>query len=136
MTGFPVVIDAGLAPAAGLEELRIKACQNGTCRESTVSLVPGSDSIDLGCASPAAGADPGSAPCSASASPNGTLTGQWITSEFGTGPITVEASAPGFGPYRGTVTGVEVSSGTGSCRQSTFQTELRITADGIGASGG
>lgn len=122
--GFPVVV-AGIA-APGLHSLGVRACQDGTCRGQDVELVPGSTSVDAGC-SPA-GLD---GACSASAVPDGTLVGYWATGDFSPGPIDVEASAPGFGPVRGTVEGRLAGSGSGACLQRVFQTPLRIGAEGI-----
>ncbi|GAA4381460.1 hypothetical protein [Paeniglutamicibacter cryotolerans] len=136
LVGFPVEVEATAVPANGLEELTLSACQDGICRETTLPLTPGSKTIDLGCGAPSPGSNPGDAQCSASASPDGSLLGHWSTVEFSTGPITFEASAPGFGPYRGTVTGLEASTGVGACVQSAFQTTLRITAAGINTTAG
>lgn len=136
LTGFPVIVDADAVPADGLDELMLTACQGGTCRETRLQLTPGSTTVDLGCATPSPGSDPGNAPCSASSSPDGSLVGYWSTTEFTTGPITVKAAAPGFGPHSGTVTGVEVSSGAGACARHAFQTRLHITADGFNPAAG
>jgi hypothetical protein len=54
-----------------VKTVHLKACQDGTCREADLELVPGSVSVDLGC-------EPGSGPdgtCSATSSPDGTLRG-------------------------------------------------------------
>ncbi|MFJ6416886.1 hypothetical protein [Paeniglutamicibacter sp. NPDC091659] len=129
LEGFPVVVEAGVAPAVALEYVELKACQDGTCHRQDIVVVPGSTSVDAGC-SPAASAN-GDTPCSALAVPDGTLVGYWATGDFGPGPIDVEASAPGFGPVRGTVEGRLESSGSGACLQRVFQTPLRIGAGGI-----
>lgn len=131
LTGFSVLLQEQVVPAAGLREISLEACQHGHCRTTSLSLTPGSSTMDLGCATSSPGSEPEDTSCSASASPDGSLVGYWPTSEFDTGPINVLATAPGFGPYRGTVAGVEVSSGTGSCTNSAFQTRLRIGIGGI-----
>ena len=129
LEGFAVVLEAGVVPAGGLDSITLRACQGGTCHEQDVELVPGSVSVDAGC-SPAVPTGPDAA-CSASSVPDGTMVGYWPTGDFSPGPIDVEASAPGFGPVRGTVEGRLESSGSGACLQRVFQTPLRIGADGI-----
>ncbi|GAA1498793.1 hypothetical protein [Paeniglutamicibacter kerguelensis] len=128
LEGFPVVVEAGVAPA-GFDSVMVRACQGGTCHAQDVDLVPGSTSVDAGC-SPAVPTSADTA-CSASAVPDGTLVGYWVTGDFNPGPIDVEASAPGFGPVRGTVEGRLESSGSGACLQRVFQTPLHIGADSI-----
>jgi hypothetical protein len=54
-----------------VEAIRLKACQDGTCREADLELMPGSTTVDQGC-EPSAGPD---GTCSATSSPDGTLTG-------------------------------------------------------------
>lgn len=128
LEGFPVVVEAGVAPP-GLDSVRVRACQGESCRGQDIDVVPGSTSVDAGC-SPAASGN-ADAVCSASSVPDGTLVGYWATGDFGPGPIDVEASAPGFGPVRGTVEGRLESSGSGACLQRVFQTPLHIGAGGI-----
>jgi hypothetical protein len=54
-----------------VEAIHLKACQDGTCREADLELMPGSTTVDQGC-EPSAGPD---GTCSATSSPDGTLTG-------------------------------------------------------------
>lgn len=54
-----------------VEAVHLKACQDGTCREADLELMPGSTTVDQGC-EPSAGPD---GMCSATSSPDGTLTG-------------------------------------------------------------
>jgi hypothetical protein len=68
----PVValtVAAGYAPT--VRGIHLKACQDGTCREADLELMPGSASVDLGC-EPSSGPD---GTCSATSSPDGTLRG-------------------------------------------------------------
>ncbi|WP_104176144.1 hypothetical protein [Arthrobacter sp. Y81] len=68
----PVVsltVAASYAPA--VKAIHLKACQDGTCREADLELMPGSTAVDLGC-EPSGGPD---GTCSATSSPDGTLTG-------------------------------------------------------------
>jgi hypothetical protein len=60
-----VAIPVSYVPAGGT--LRLKACQDGVCREDAVELRPGSVSVDQGCSPDGV--------CSATASPDGTLIG-------------------------------------------------------------
>jgi len=68
----PVValtVAASYAPT--VKTVHLKACQDGTCREADLELMPGSISVDLGC-EPESGPD---GVCSATSSPDGTLRG-------------------------------------------------------------
>lgn len=68
----PVVsltVAASYAPT--VRAIHLKACQDGTCREADLELMPGSTTVDMGC-EPSAGPD---GTCSATSSPDGTLTG-------------------------------------------------------------
>lgn len=68
----PVValtVAASYVPTVG--SIHLKACQDGTCREADLELMPGTTAVDLGC-EPLAGPD---GTCSATSSPDGTLTG-------------------------------------------------------------
>lgn len=54
-----------------VKTVHLKACQDGTCREADLELMPGSVAVDPGC-------EPDSGPdgtCSATSSPDGTLRG-------------------------------------------------------------
>lgn len=64
-----LTVAASYAPV--VEAIHLKACQDGTCREADLELMPGSTTVDLGC-EPSAGPD---GTCSATSSPDGTLTG-------------------------------------------------------------
>ncbi|MDQ0823168.1 hypothetical protein QFZ79_000910 [Arthrobacter sp. V4I6] len=57
--------------AGTVQTVRLRACQEGRCVESELELFPGSTTVDQGCEP---GPDSGRA-CSATASPDGTLTG-------------------------------------------------------------
>jgi len=54
-----------------VKTVHLRACQDGTCREADLELMPGSASVDLGC-EPQSGPD---GTCSATSSPDGTLRG-------------------------------------------------------------
>jgi hypothetical protein len=62
-------VAASYAPT--VRAIHLKACQDGTCREADLELMPGSTTVDMGC-EPSAGPD---GTCSATSSPDGTLTG-------------------------------------------------------------
>lgn len=57
--------------AATVRSIRLRACQEGRCAESELELFPGSTTVDQGC-EPGPGSDRA---CSATSSPDGTLTG-------------------------------------------------------------
>jgi hypothetical protein len=57
--------------AATVKTIRLRACQEGRCVESELELFPGSTTVDQGC-EPGRGGD---GACSATSSPDGTLTG-------------------------------------------------------------
>ena len=73
--------------------LRLKACQDGRCTEAELELFPGSTSVDQGCEPGSGGGD---RPCSATSSPDGTLTGMLLLEPLTESPI--EATASGSGP--------------------------------------
>jgi hypothetical protein len=79
--------------AASVESLRLKACQDGRCAEADLELLPGSISVDQGCAPGPSDRD---RPCSATASPDGTLTGMLLLEPLTVSPI--EATVGGTGP--------------------------------------
>jgi hypothetical protein len=59
--------------ASSVKTVHLKACQDGRCTEDDLQLFPGSTTVDQGCEpGPYGGGD---GPCSASSSPDGTLTG-------------------------------------------------------------
>ena len=68
--------------------VRLKACQAGRCSEAALDLVPGSSAVDLGC-EPGSGDD---RPCSATSSPDGTLTGMLLLERLTADSITATAS--------------------------------------------
>lgn len=66
-----VALTVASSYAPVVEAIHLKACQDGTCREADLELMPGSTTVDQGC-EPSAGPD---GTCSATSSPDGTLTG-------------------------------------------------------------
>ena len=78
--------------AGSVETLRLKACQDGRCTEAELQLFPGSTTVDQGC-EPGAGGDRA---CSATASPDGTLTGMLLLDPLTESPI--EVTSGGTGP--------------------------------------
>lgn len=66
-----VALTVAASYAPGVKAIHLKACQDATCREADLDLMPGSTAVDLGC-EPSAGPD---GTCSATSSPDGTLTG-------------------------------------------------------------
>jgi hypothetical protein len=85
-SGVAVTVAAGYAPE--VKSLRVKACQDGKCKEDTLHLVPGSVSVDLGCTD--ASRPDGS--CSATSKPDGTQRGMLNLDTLGESPIDVTAS--------------------------------------------
>jgi hypothetical protein len=57
--------------AGTVKTVRLRACQEGRCVEAELELFPGSTTVDQGC-EPGPGSD---GACSATSSPDGTLTG-------------------------------------------------------------
>ena len=73
----PVVsltVDREYAPS--VKAVHLKACQDGHCREADLELMPGSVTVDQGCRTGPSGGD---GVCSATSSPDGTLTGMLLT---------------------------------------------------------
>ena len=69
----PVVsltVDREYAPS--VKTIHLRACQDGRCKEADLELVPGSTAVDQGCEPGPYGGD---GVCSATSSPDGTLTG-------------------------------------------------------------
>jgi hypothetical protein len=58
--------------AGSVHTVHLKACQDGSCTEADLQLIPGSISVDQGCEPGPSGGD---GVCSATSSPDGTLTG-------------------------------------------------------------
>ncbi|MBT2511970.1 hypothetical protein [Arthrobacter sp. ISL-30] len=84
----PVVsltIPASYAPS--VKAVHLKACQEETCKEGNLELMPGTVSVDQGC-------EPGpDGSCSATASPDGTLRGMLMMDALTESPINATASA-------------------------------------------
>jgi hypothetical protein len=89
-TAVSVTVPASYVPEVAT--LRLKACQDGVCTEDAVELRPGSVSVDQGCAPDGV--------CSATASPDGTLTGALFLDSLTESPMTVTATgtSPGGQP--------------------------------------
>lgn len=69
--------------AATVQTVRLRACQDGRCVESELELLPGSTTVDQGC-EPGPGSDRA---CSATSSPDGTLTGMLMFDRLTESPI-------------------------------------------------
>lgn len=79
--------------ADSVKTLRLKACQDGRCTEADLELFPGSTTVDQGC-------EPGpdkDRPCSATATPDGTLTGMLMLDRLTESPIEVTAGGTDAG---------------------------------------
>jgi hypothetical protein len=84
------------AYAPSVQSVRLKACQDGTCKEADLELRPGTTTVDLGC-------EPGGHPdgvCSATASPDGTLVGMLMLDVLTESPIdaTLNGTSPNGAP--------------------------------------
>jgi hypothetical protein len=77
-----VTVPVSYVPHVGA--LRLKACQDGVCKEDAVELRPGSVSVDQGCSREGV--------CSATASPDGTLTGMLFLDSLTEAPMAVTAT--------------------------------------------
>jgi hypothetical protein len=86
VSAVAVTVAAGYAPE--VETLHLKACQDGKCQEDALELVPGSISVDLGCADDS---KPDGV-CSATSKPDGTQRGTLNLNTLGDSPIDVTAS--------------------------------------------
>jgi hypothetical protein len=73
-----------------VKAVHLKACQDGTCREADLELFPGSTAVDQGCEPVSNGPD---GVCSATSSPDGTLTGMLMLDVLTESPIDVTARA-------------------------------------------
>jgi hypothetical protein len=85
----PVValtVAAGYVP--NVRTVHLKACQDGTCKEADLELFPGSTAVDQGCEPVSNGPD---GVCSATSSPDGTLTGMLMLDVLTESPIDVTA---------------------------------------------
>lgn len=69
---------------AQVESLRLKACQDGTCKEADVELFPGTASIDQGCTPDGV--------CSATASPDGSKFGILMLESLTEAPMALTAT--------------------------------------------
>ena len=86
----PVVsftVDRAYAPS--VKTVHLKACQDGRCKEADLELVPGSIAVDQGCEPGSSGGD---GVCSATASPDGTLTGMLMMETLTANRIEVTAT--------------------------------------------
>lgn len=77
-----LTVAAGYVPS--VQSIRLKACQDGNCKEEDLELRPGSATIDQGCETDNAGRD---GVCSATASPDGTLVGMLMLDVLTGSPI-------------------------------------------------
>lgn len=78
---------------AGLvETVHLKACQDGRCVEGGLELMPGSTTVDQGCAPEPPG---GHGACSATSVPDGTLTGMLMLDLLTRSAIEVTATGTG-----------------------------------------
>lgn len=80
--------------AASVNTLRLKACQDGNCTEADLELFPGSTTVDQGCEPGPEGKD---RPCSATATPDGTLTGMLMLDRLTESPLEVTAGGTDAG---------------------------------------
>ena len=76
--------------AGSVKTLRLKACQDGRCTEAELELFPGSTSVDQGCEPGSGGGD---RPCSATSSPDGTLTGMLMLDPLTESPLGLPPAA-------------------------------------------
>ena len=70
--------------AASVRTVQLKACQAGRCTEAELELFPGTTTVDQGCEPGPFGGD---RPCSATSSPDGTLTGMLMFEPLGDSPM-------------------------------------------------
>jgi hypothetical protein len=80
--------------AGSVKTLRLRACQDGRCAEADLELFPGSSTVDQGCEP---GPDGKDGPCSATATPDGTLTGMLMLDPLTESPIEVTAGGTDAG---------------------------------------
>lgn len=80
------VVSVTVAPeyVAHVGTLHLKACQDGTCKEADLELYPGTASIDQGCTPDGV--------CSATASPDGTMTGMLMLDTLTESPMALTAT--------------------------------------------
>ncbi|MGO4804520.1 hypothetical protein AB4089_05275 [Arthrobacter sp. 2MCAF15] len=75
--------------APSVRTIHLSACQDGRCKEANLELVPGSTAVDQGCEPGHSGGD---GVCSATSSPNGTLTGMLMMDTLTASRIEVTAT--------------------------------------------
>lgn len=85
-----VALTVGREYAPSVRTVHLKACQEGHCAEADLELFPGSTTVDQGCEPGPYGGD---RPCSATSSPDGTLTGMLMMGTLSESPI--EATSTG-----------------------------------------
>jgi hypothetical protein len=89
-----VVLTVAREYAGSVKTLRLRACQDGRCAEADLELFPGSSTVDQGCEP---GPDGKDRPCSATATPDGTLTGMLMLDPLTESPIEVTAGGTDAG---------------------------------------
>lgn len=67
-----------------VKTLRLRACQDGTCKEADLELFPGTASVDQGCAPDGV--------CSATATPDGTMMGMLMLDSLTEAPMSLTAT--------------------------------------------
>ena len=75
--------------APSVRAIHLRACQDGRCKEADLELVPGSTAVDQGCEPVRYGGD---GVCSATSSPDGTLTGMLMMETLTASRIEVTAT--------------------------------------------
>ena len=82
-----LTVDREYAPS--VRTIHLAACQDGRCKEADLELVPGSTAVDQGCEPGPYGGD---GVCSATSSPDGTLTGMLMMETLSASRIEVTAT--------------------------------------------
>ncbi|BCW69241.1 hypothetical protein [Arthrobacter sp. NicSoilB8] len=94
----PVVsltVDRAYAPS--VKAVHLRACQDGRCKEADLELMPGSTAVDQGCEPGPSGGD---GVCSATSSPDGTLTGMLMMEPLTASRIDVTATVTDAAGHR------------------------------------
>ncbi|WP_427134710.1 hypothetical protein [Pseudarthrobacter sp. S9] len=88
------VVALTVAPeyVSSVKSIHLKACQDGRCMGADLDLVPGSTPIDQGCEPGSYGGD---GVCSATSSPDGTLTGMLMLESLTASLIEVTVTGTG-----------------------------------------
>ncbi|WP_426997725.1 hypothetical protein [Pseudarthrobacter sp. N5] len=86
-TVVSLTVAADYAPA--VKGVRLKACQDGSCKEADLELFPGSTTVDQGCERGPYGPD---RVCSATSSPDGTKMGNLMLDTLTDSPMDVTAT--------------------------------------------